>query len=325
MSKEIKLKIKSLGEKLKESKSVCLISHIHPDGDSIGSLLGFGLALRQIEGLEVKFAYVDDIPSNFSFLPGIENIKKVGRDEYFDMIITLDCSDIERLGEMKTILESADTIVNIDHHVSNLDYGDLNIVLPKASSTGEIIYKILEYLGLNVTKEIATCLYVAISTDTGSFKYESTSAYTHIVASRLLEKGIDLNKINVELYQSTSLNKANLLIKALNTLEFYENKKVAVVYISRNMLEDCKATIHDTNGIVEFIRNISTVEVACVLKEIANNEIKVGLRSKRYVDVADIAKRFNGGGHVRASGCTIFKSIEEAKHDILEEILKDIR
>ena len=325
MSEYFNDELKLLSEKILLSDNIGLISHVNPDGDSIGSLLALGLALKEIKGSGVKLIKSDDLPRNFSFLSGIEHIEELKQDEEFDLLIMLDCGDQDRIGNKKTIIELAKNVVNIDHHKSNQKYGDLNIVDIAASSTGEIVYKILEDLNFSMNNEIATCLYVAISTDTGSFKYDNTSAETHLIASELMKYDIDTQKITSEIYQSKSVNKVKLFINSLNTLELMFDGKLAVVSITEKMLKENNASSKDVNGIVEFIRDIDTVEVACVLKEKLNAETRIGLRSKRYVDVAKIAENFNGGGHAKAAGCTMLYSIEESKDILIKEIARNLR
>ncbi|MTI67484.1 MAG: bifunctional oligoribonuclease/PAP phosphatase NrnA [Firmicutes bacterium] len=323
MNNSFKSKVKRVKEKIENSKRIGLISHIQPDGDSIGSLLGFGLALKK-EYKNIDFIASDKIGKQFSFLPGIDLLSEKDIEDY-DLIITLDSSDMYRIGEYKEILEKKDTfIINIDHHISNTSYGDINIVNPDASSTGEIIYEILNTLNIDIDKDIATCLYVSISTDTGSFKYDSTTSRTHIVISDLLDKGVNINDITINLYQNRSLQKTKLFILAIETLELLSDNKFAIVKVTQEMLKDTDTTIKDIDGLVEFARDIETVEVACVLKELKDNEIKIGLRSKEYIDVSEIAVKFNGGGHKKASGCTIKDNIDKAKQMIIDEIQKHL-
>ncbi|MTI70007.1 MAG: bifunctional oligoribonuclease/PAP phosphatase NrnA [Firmicutes bacterium] len=323
MSNSFNSKVKRVIEKIKDSKKVALISHIQPDGDSIGSLLGFGLGLKK-EYNNIDFIASDKIAKQFKFLPGIDLLSEKNIEDY-DLIITLDCSDLGRIGEYKEIIEKKDTfIINIDHHVSNTSYGDINIVNPDASSTGEIIYEILNILNMDIDKDIATCLYVSISTDTGSFKYDSTTSRTHIVISDLLDQGVNINDVTVNLYQNRSLQKTKLFILAIETLELLNDNKFAIVKVTQEMLKRTDTTIKDIDGLVEFARDIDTVEVACVLKELKDNEIKIGLRSKEYIDVSEIAVKFNGGGHKKASGCTIEDNIDKAKQMIIDEIQKHL-
>lgn len=317
--------LKQAIDRIKKSKRICLVSHINPDGDSIGSLLGLGIALSQFKDKKISLAKIDTIPKRYRFLPGIDSMKKIDENEVFDLVITLDCSDLDRLGHSKYIPDNSNFVINIDHHKSNDYFGDINIVKPNVSSTGEVIYYLLEKMKLNIDKEIATSLYVSISTDTGSFKYDNTSPSTFKVASKLLSKGIDINKITTEIYQSNSLEKTKLLLESLNSLEIHLDNRIGISIVTQEMIKNCDAAIQDADGIIEFIRDIDGIEVACVLKEFDKREIKVGFRSKKYIDVAKVAEEFKGGGHKKASGCTIYNTIEEAKKEVLHKIIKTFR
>ncbi len=306
-------------------KNIFITAHINPDGDSIGSVLALGLALRKNGYKNIIMIIPDEIPKSLLFLPGIELIQKETSFNKIDLLIALDCGDKSRIGISKSNLESAEFIINIDHHITNTSFGNINIINPNSSSTGEIIYQILDHMNVELNKDIATSLYVAISTDTGSFKYDNTTSATHTIASKLLSFGIDLNSININLYQSRSIEKTNLLIKSLRTLELLKDGKVALAIVTREMLKDCNASVNDADFIIDFIRDIEGVEVACIIKETDDNILRVGFRSKNYIDVSLIAKTFNGGGHIKASGCTLYSSIEDGKKLILEEIDKAFR
>ena len=199
-------------------------------------------------------------------------------------------------------------------------FGTLNIVDDKAAATGELIYDLLKNMSIEIDKDIATCLYAAISTDTGSFMYDNTSAKTHEIAAELIRIGIAKEDINIHLYQSKSLERTKLFIKAMSNLEFYFENKVAITMVTQEMLKESNAKMEDTEGIISFVRGISPVELAVLLKEFSENEVKVSMRSKRYIDVAEICLAFGGGGHIRAAGCTINTSLNEAKSMIIDEI-----
>lgn len=311
-------------EVIKNSKNIYIGSHIHPDGDNIGSLLALGMALKEMKKT-INIIKVDDIPKDYQFLPNIHLIKEPKLIKKIDLFITLDCSDLDRLGPGKEIALKADKILNIDHHITNDNFGHINIVCPFASSTGEIVYHLIKKLNITINKDIATSLYVAISTDTGSFMYSNTTSNTHKVAADLLDKGIDLSSITTKLYQNRSLERTNLFIQAIRSLNLYCDDKVGTIKITQKMLKDNNATMEDTEGIISFIRDIENIEVACVLKEFHEEEIKASLRSKEYLDVSKICLEFNGGGHKRAAGCTIFKDIEGAEKSILNSIKKHLR
>lgn len=306
-------------------EKVCLISHIHPDGDSLGSLLSLGLALMQVKDTNLTIALSDEIPPSFNFLPGIDFIQKIDSSKHFDLLITLDCADKDRIGVDDSFLEeNVDIIMNIDHHTSNTRFGSLNLVIENASSTGEIVYELIKNMDINITPDIATCLYVALSTDTGSFKYDNTSYKTHLIVSELIKIGIDTGNINIELYQNRSLGRTKLFIESLNTLQLFENNSIGIVTVTKEMIKRNNATIQDADSIVEFIRDIDCVEVACILKEVDENVIKIGLRSKRQVNVSEIAKAFYGGGHIKAAGCTIYDNVDNAKALILNKIKSEL-
>lgn len=310
-------------EKILESKNIFIASHVQPDGDNIGSILALGLALKKI-GKKVYVLKSDSLPSDYLFLPNVDIIHDYDDELEIDLLITLDSSDENRLGKNKDLLERAEFIINIDHHISNTNFGHINIVDSSAAATGELVYKIVKEMDIPIDKDIATCIYTAISSDTGSFMYDNTRSETHEIISELLSLGIDKSNININLYQNRSIERTMLFIKSLETLKLYFDNKVAVVKVTRNMLEDTGAKMEDTEGVVSFMREIAPVEIAILLKEFNENEIKVSMRSKRFVDVAAICDSFGGGGHIRAAGCTINLSMDYAEELILNEIKKVI-
>ena len=304
---------------IKESESIYLASHVQPDGDNIGSLLALGMALKKINK-DVKILKVDNIPSDYKFLPSVELIKDYEIEKEIDLFIALDSGDIERLGIGKQFAENANFIINIDHHISNTNFGDINIVSPSAAATGEIVYEFIRKMEIDIDKDIATCLYTAISTDTGSFIYSNTSYKTHLIAADLIKAGIDTSDININLYQRKSFERTRLLIDVVKDMEMYFNNKLGMASVTQELLMSNNAKLEDSEGIISFIRDIDSVEVACLLKEIDEKEIKISLRSKKEIDVSKICAKFDGGGHKRAAGCTLYMGIDEAKKLILKEI-----
>lgn len=324
MSKSIENQIRLGIEKIVKSKNIYIVSHVAPDGDNIGSCLSLALALKKIEK-EVFILKVDETPSDFLFLPGIDMIKDYEEGKEIDVLIAVDASDVDRLGKNKQLIESAKTIINIDHHISNTNFGNINIVDSNASATGELIYKIINEMKIDINEDIATCIYTAISTDTGSFMYDNTTAETHEIASSLIKYGADKENININIYQNRSLSRTKLFIKSLNNLDMFFDNQVAIIKVTQNMLKETNTTMEDTEGIISFVRDIGTVEVAILMKEINDNETKISMRSKRFINVAKLTSLFNGGGHKKAAGCTINKPIIEVDKLILNEIEKVIR
>ncbi|NLX61752.1 MAG: bifunctional oligoribonuclease/PAP phosphatase NrnA [Tissierellia bacterium] len=327
MTDQFKKEIDSALELINSYNNIYICSHIQPDGDSLGSIMALAMAIKKLKNkANINVIKVDDIPSVFDFLPNIDIIKEQDLSQEVELFIALDSSDKERLGIGAEFLCKAKAVINIDHHITNENFGDVNIVLPSSGSTCEIVYKLIKYMGIEMDKDIATCLYTGINTDTGRFMYSNTTYETHIIAAELIKTGIDTSDINISIYQNRTIERTRLLLESLNQLELYEDGKIGLVVVTQDMLEKTGAGMEDTEGIISFVMDINTIEAACLLKEVSNKEIKVSLRSKKYVNVSKIATKFGGGGHVRAAGFTIIgEQIDTAKEMILKEIFKNIR
>lgn len=306
--------------KVREAESICIGSHMNPDGDNLGSLSALYHYLLKM-GKNVSWYGIDSVPDNLKFLPGLKNRTK--DVEPAALFIALDCGDGDRLGPGKKIMEESDYVINIDHHLSNTEFGDLNIV-ETVSSTGELLYKILAGGPEDLDVTIATGLFSAISTDTGSFKYDSAGSETFHIAGELMKYGVPLNEVSVQLYQTRSIPKTNLLIAAMENAEYYEDGQIAVTSVSLKMVEDCNAKPSDTEGIVEFLRDTDPVEISILLKERRNNTVKVSVRGKNYVNVIPIVTPLGGGGHFRAAGATGHGTLEEVKAQVLKSAVKEL-
>lgn len=315
-------------KELDRSSKIYLVSHINPDGDSIGSLLAFGKSLKHKYGEKVILLKSDKIPDTFKFLNNMNYLSDLQILKAIDdnsTLITLDCGDLNRIGAVNDSIKNFKSIINIDHHKSNNLFGEINIVDSDASSTSEIIFKLLKDNSLLIDKDIAEALYTGISSDTGSFKYESTDANTHRIASELLEYNIDKSKIIFYLYQNRSIETTNIFIEAIKKIEFHYHNKIGITIITKNMMKEANASVSDIDGIVEFIRDTENIEIACVIKEIDINKYKVSLRSKSYLDVSQIATHFNGGGHKKAAGMVVEGNVEKIKYKLLQLINKKLR
>ena len=308
-------------KRIKDSENIYIASHIQPDGDNIGSMLALGMALNKIKK-KVFILKSDNIPSDFLFLPNVDIIHDYRSEDKIDIFIALDTSDENRLGQNKDLLSKAKTVINIDHHISNTNFGSINIVDSKSAATGELVYNLINKMKISIDKDIATCIYTAISSDTGSFMYDNTTAETHEIVAELINIGIDKSNININLYQNRSIERTMLFINAVKSLNLYFDNKVVIVKVTQSMVEDSNAKMEDTEGIVSFIREIDCVEIAIILKEFKEKEIKVSMRSKRFADVSEICANFGGGGHIRAAGCTINSTISIAEELILNELKK---
>lgn len=311
----------SLKKLISDSKKIAVVSHVNPDGDNLGSLLAMGLSLDKL-GKDVVFVKADIVPKDYDFLPGIDRLQELHEDEIgsLDLLVVLDCSDVDRLGLNSFLLKKADKVVNIDHHTSNTEFGDLDIIDPLSPSTGEILYHVIKDTDMIIDKDIATLIYVAMSTDTGRFSYESVTGKTHKIVADLYEYGIDAYNINKNLYQKRTIQRTRLFTKAISNLTFHSEDRIGIVKVNRSMLEETGSTMEDTEGIVEFIRDTDSVEAACLLKEMEDGVVKISLRTKEIVDANNVCANFGGGGHKRASGATFMGSLEETEKRILEEI-----
>lgn len=303
---------------INSSKTFLVTSHERLDGDALGSELGMYHILFGL-GKDVVVYNQDKTPDIYKFLPGVDVIvHTLDPVERFDAAIMLDCSEIDRVGDQASHINSAARyIINIDHHISNNKFGDYSLVDHFASSTGEIIYGFLEALKVNLTGDIATNIYTAIMTDTGSFRYSNTTSNTFRVAAKLVERGADFKLISELIYETKPLPQIKLLGMTLDSLEFHENGKIGSVLVTQKMLRDTGALNEHTEGIVDLIRSVKGTEIALFYFEMADNDFKVSLRSKRDIDVARIASEFGGGGHVNAAACRIKGDIETVKRRLI--------
>ncbi len=303
-------------EIIKSSDNIIITAHINPDGDAIGSLLALAIYIKDC-GKNVTCILDDDIPEKFNFMPNISLIQKPSNIIKSDLLIVLDSSDIERIGKVAQMVQAP--ILNIDHHISNIKFADYLYLDADAAATGEIIFEILESQKCKFNKDIATCLYTAIATDCGFFRYANTSASTMRIAAKLIEAGVSPNMIS-EKIEKKSLENMRALIKALESLEFFLDNKVGVLSITEDILNICD----NTEGFIDFPRVIDGVEIAILFKCVQDNLCRVSMRSKS-VDVSSIAKIFNGGGHKRAAGCSILLPINEAKKLLIDTIAKQMK
>lgn len=302
---------------LRENETFLVTSHSRPDGDAIGSALGM-LHLLEGMGKSVTVAFADAIPSMYRSLPGVERIlSSVAPDLYPDVAILLECDSIERTGFSRL---DARMMVNVDHHLSGRNFADYNWIDPQACAVGSMVYDLAVASGLEITPDIASCLYVAVLTDTGSFTYASTVASTFGLAEHLLECGADSTGISQAIYFSNTESKVRLLGAALSNMEI--EGEIAWSIISRGEMQEAQATTEDCEGIVNYLIGIAGVRAAVFMRELpAGGCFRLNLRSKGTVDVAEVAERFGGGGHRNASGCTV----DGTRQEVSERVTNALR
>ena len=293
-------------EVLREARRVCVVGHLRPDGDCIGSQLALALAL-EAQGKQVTCWNEDAVPEKYRFLDPDGRIQKPRPGEVFDCVVATDAASLERLGAgvLAGIAERR-CLINIDHHVSNTRYGDINWVVPRQPSTGELIHRLLRAARWPITPAIADCLFTAISTDTGSFQYPTTLPSTYHVAGELVASGANLARICHEVYQSFPLTRVRLLKRVYSRFRLTANDQIAYCWISRADIARSGADPADTEGIIDHLRAIEPVVVACLFEEYEPGVVRVSLRSKSdRVDVGAVAAQFGGGGHPAAAGARI--------------------
>lgn len=294
-----------------------ITSHVRLDGDALGSELALYHMLKGM-GKDVLVYNQDESPGNYRFLPGSENIVHgLPLLDRFEAVFVLDCSEMGRLGEEASRIASLAHIVNIDHHVSNGHFGTVSYIDTHASSTAELLYRLMHMMGVEITCEIATNLYAAILTDTGGFRYRNTSKDTLLIASHLVERGANPQWISEHIYESNPPAKIALLAKVLETLSFALGGRVGYMVVTRDTLKETGALEEHTEGFVEIPRSIRGVDVSLLFNEVSDNSFKLSLRSKGNVDVERVAKVFGGGGHLNAAACTIEGDLETVKDRIL--------
>ena len=304
-------------KEIKKAEKIVILTHESTDGDAIGSSLAMKLMLKEI-GKEAD-VILPEYSRLFDFLPGANEIKESSEISNYDLAISVDCANLKRLQERK-YFENAKMKVNIDHHGTNTMFGNYNYVNPAAPACAQILLVVLEYFGIEITKDIGTCILTGIITDTGGFRYEGVTADTFEFVSWLLNKGVNVSKIYKKVLQTKTKANFELTKLATERIEFFEDGKVSFTYITKADENAVNAGQGDKEGIVEIGRDVEGVEVSVFVTE-SNKGIKCSLRSNEYVNVSDICLAFGGGGHIKAAGCTIQGcTIEQAKEKILRQI-----
>jgi bifunctional oligoribonuclease and PAP phosphatase NrnA len=312
--------IKKIIKNINKGKSFLITSHVKLDGDALGSELALFSMLKSLKKKTVVYNQ-DVTPQHYRFLPGAQEIVNELDDvSRYDTAFILDCSELERIGDKVTEFTKIKTLINIDHHVSNNGFSALKIWDGQASSTGELLFRLFKKMDCKMTKDICTNLYAAILTDTGGFRYSSTSKDTLRIAGKLVENGADPQWISENIYESESPAKLKLLAKALNTLSLDLKNKIGSLVVTQSMLKDADASYEHTEGFVDIPRSTKGISISILYTQLANDYFKLSLRSKGKADVEKIAKKFGGGGHVNAAACQIKGNIETIRQEILKAV-----
>lgn len=308
---------------LGDAKRVGITGHVRPDGDCLGSCTALYTYLSEnIENIDI-FMFLERVPEDFLYLSNVDKIITDYPDmEPFDIMICLDSSDVERIGQSKKYFDEAKKTICIDHHISNDYYAELCHVLPNASSTCEVLYGVFDID--KMSKNVATSLYTGLIHDTGVFKHSNTSKYTLEVAGALVDKGIEFSKIIDESFYKKTFLQNKLLGMCLLNAKLELDGKVIVSYISKDIMDENNAKPSDLDGIIDQLRVTDGVEVAILLNETDYDLYKVSMRSNNNVNVSVIALSFGGGGHIKAAGCSIQGKVVDVIAKLVDKIEKQL-
>lgn len=313
-------RLTEIADILRKKDNIAVACHTFPDGDALGSVVAMVMALRKM-GKNCYILSKDQVMQQLVSLPLVDEVNSSPKEvkEGTELVLVLDCGNFDRVSFDQKTLKRV-TLINVDHHKTNDAYGDYNYVDSKASATGEIVFDLIKLLGVEIDKDMAAAIYSAITTDTGSFRFESTTRRTHEIVGELIETGIKFQEISRELFESKSLERLKLTGRALMSLTPYLNGKVNIMILKENDFLDFNVQDRDTGDIINYGLMPQEAEVSMVLKE-AEGKVRVSIRTKKKVDAGQFAEMFKGGGHKRAAGLTLdTPNFEEAKEILLKEI-----
>jgi bifunctional oligoribonuclease and PAP phosphatase NrnA len=296
-----------------------ITSHARPDGDAIGSQLAMAFALRQL-GKSVRLVDKDPVPPQFQTFPGVGDIEvSPAVDGQFDAAIIMECGDLSRPG-----VAGFDKyfIINIDHHPGNRMFGALNWFDEGAAACGEMVFDVIEALGVSLTPDIATHIYIAILTDTGGFHFSHITPRTFEVCRRCTEAGAQPEAIARAIYDSCPMGRLRLMGAVLHNLEFEGNGRAALANLSLAMLEQSGATHEDADGLINIPLTVKDIQAVAFFKEFAPDSYRISMRSKGDLDVNSVANKFGGGGHKNAAGCTINGPYPEVRRKLADELVR---
>ena len=298
---------RQIADLLRRHQRFLVLTHYRPDGDAVGSQLALALTLKDL-GHEVEAWNEDPVPAKFRFLPHSDLIQRPpAAPKDFDVVIAVDTSTWQRVGSAAQRIGARKHFINIDHHVSNEKFAEINWVVPEAPASGQIVFDLIQRGGFHLTREIATCLYAAISTDTGSFTYANTSADSLRAAAALVDTGVNVGELCRQVYESYPYARVQLLQMALADLTLTDHNRIAYYWLTNDMFQQSGAKREDTEGLIDHARSIDGVLVAVLFEEMPEpGKIRISLRSKHpQIDVNSIARHFGGGGHREAAGARL--------------------
>ncbi len=304
--------IQQITDVIRSSSSFLITTHEGPDGDAIGSSLALASFLRKL-GKDVTVHYKDAVPDLYAFLPGTDSVLPHIPDRHFDVSFVLDVGERKRAGDEFCRFSRVTRTVNLDHHLTCENFADYNLIDTHAAATGILVHRIASAYGYDFDLDTALCIYTAVITDTGSFRYSNTNREAFTVVGEMIECGINAWDVAEKLYESQPLKRLQLLALCLATLDIFKNGQAASVTVTREMYAACGADAELTDGFVNYPRSIRGVEVAMFFRQLEEKKFKVGFRSKGNVNVAAFSAALGGGGHHNAAGCTVEGTLDEVR------------
>lgn len=318
--------LQSAAEFIRNNDDFLVVSHVQPDGDAAGSTFAMACMLQS---LHKSFTLINEgpIPEKFQYMAGLFSVipyEVKPPERKFGKVISVDCADFKRMGQVQGCFAPEYQLLNIDHHATNDNFGQVNLVRAEAAATVEVLYDLALVLGVELTRELNICIYSGLLTDTGGFRYSNTSPKVLQIAADMLARGVIGHELAERLLETMTYGQVSMLKRSLSTLSFAYDHRVAWLYVTWNDLSSTEASSEDMDGLVNYARNVEGVEVGMLFKEKQPGMVKVSLRSAGKVDVAAVAGRFGGGGHVRAAGCAVSGRIEEVIQQVVKEVGKQL-
>ena len=304
---------------LEEAQTIAIYPHVNMDGDALGSAVALTIALREM-GKRCHILITEKVPDNLAFMDNDFTSEDLSLGQGVDVSLLVDCGELKRIKGREEAFMSGKTKLCIDHHGTTEPFCDYNYIDSDAAATGQIVFKLMQEMGVKGTKEMGEALFCAITTDTGDFQYSNTQKESHEIVAKLYDWGIDSYKVSVAVYESNRLERLIMSAKVIGNMKIFAEGKAALAFVTQDILRETGARMEETEWIAGDLRSIKGVEVAILLKEEEDGAIKCSLRSKEYFDVARLAQDLGGGGHIRASGYTTNCTMEEAIAEITEAV-----
>ena len=304
---------------IRDARDILLACHINPDGDTLGSMIALALGLEH-GGKTTTLLSADGVPAIYTFLPETERVVRTTARRDFDLAIVLDAGDLSRVGASREIVESTPRLMDIDHHITAGQFGDIRLLDAGAAATGEIVYDLLLALGAPITLPIAECLLCALLTDTGSFRFMNVTPRTMEIAAEMLRVGASPNTIAEQVFENKAFAAQKLLGRALESLQRTPDGRIVWAHVTQADFQEFHATDEATEGVVNAVRAVRGADIALFLREMPSGRFRVSLRSREPFDVAKVAQVFGGGGHRLASGCTLDGPLAEAEARLVAEV-----